>query len=277
MHSLYRHEVASSGLDDFLQTLGDGHATGLRIPTQAAGAQSREPIDYLFLLHAVDLVPGDELHGLAQLLTIAAPQVVNAPAPVYPFERLVESPLWRTSDSFQQWILTRENTQPRKIIQGPFDRDSFLFEDADTPALVYETAHFPAVPLAPGYLGLDDYTPPAVVGSVVLEARDLRWPWTDLQSFPSLRIAVTTNTRFRFYLRIRQTSAATRFALPIPTDAWAAFPGVFAPEDGLLKASQTTLAADTFQYWRCGGRILFQSGKHLRDFEPGEAAAAPGC
>ena len=283
MHSRYRHEVASSGLDDFLQGLGDGHGTGLRIPAAAVGAQSMQPLDYLFLLHAVDLAPGDELRGLAQLLSVAAPQVVpsgpapGATSPVYPFERLVESVLWHAPDSFQQWILTRENTQPRKIIQGPFDSDSFLFEDADTPALLYESAHFPAAPTSPGYLGLDDYSPPGVVGSVVLEARDLRWPWTDLQSFPSLRIAVTTNTRYRFYLRIRQTSAATRIELPIPADAWATFPGVFTPEDGLLVASQTTLAADTFQYWRCAGRILYQSGKHVRDFEPGESAAAPRC
>jgi hypothetical protein len=279
MHSAFRHEVASAGLDDFFQTLGDGHNTGLRIPAAAVGAQSNEPLDYLFLLHVVDLEPGDELVGLAQLLTVAAPQASGEQGtpPVYPFERVVESPLWHAPDSFHQWILTVENIPPSGRVAGPLDQDSFVFEDCDTPALLYETAHFPAVPTAPGYLGLDDYTPPGVRGSIVLFVRDLRWPWSDLQSFPSMRIPPNSPMRFRFYLRIRQTSAATRFALPIPATAWASFPGVFTPEDGLLKASQTTLGADTFQYWRCAGRIIYQSGKRLRDFEPGETAAAPEC
>jgi hypothetical protein len=282
MHSRYRHEFGSAGLDDFLQTLGDGHGTGLRIPAAAVGSQSGLPIDYLFLLHAVDLLPGDELRGVAQLLTVAAPQATT-PAPpaepvTYPFENVVRTSTWHAPDSYQQWILTYENTPPTGAQRnGPLDSDSFVFEDCQSPALVYETAHFPAVPPAPGYLGLDDYTPPAVKGSIVLVVRDLRWPWTDDQSFPSLRIAVHTNTRFRFYLRIRQTSAATRPLLPIDATAWAKFPDCFAPEDGMLVASQTLLGADTFQYWRCAGRILYQSGKYVRRFEPGEAAAAPEC
>jgi hypothetical protein len=281
MHSRYRHEYASAGLDDFLQTLGDGHGTGLRIPTQAVGAVTHRPIDFLFLLHSIDLAPGDELLGVGQLLSVAAPQIVGqGPTPIYPFERLVESPLWHAPDSFQQWILTEDNVPPSggtTSNAGPFDSDSFVFEDSRTPALVYLDAHFPVTPPAPGYLGLDDYTPPVVRGDIVLEARDLRWPWSDLQSFPSLRIAPNTNKRYRFYLRLRQTSTATRFALPIDATAWAKFPGVFAPEDGYLRASQTLLTSDSFQYWRCAGRILYQRGKHVRSFEPGESAAAPEC
>jgi hypothetical protein len=273
------HEVASSGLDDFLANLG-GHHTGIRIPSASVGALTHKPIDYVALLHCVDLIPGDALVGLGQLLTIAAPQVVpgeGSPAsPVYPFERAIESVLWHFPDTYSRWFLTEDKTPPSGLPTGPADSDSFRFEDADTPALVYETVHFPAVPLAPGYLGLDDYTPPGIHGSVVLEARDLRWPWTDLQSFPSLCRPVDSNTRFRFYLRVRQTNPGSRLKLPIDPTAWAKFPGVFAPEDGYLVASQGApggvLVADTLQYWRCAGRILYQSGKHLRHFEPGEAA-----
>lgn len=281
-----RREIASSGLDDFLAGLG-GHNTGLRIPAQAVGAVSGLPLTYLFLLHVVDLVPGDVLVGLAQLLTVATPQTTAASTAVYPFEREIVSPLWRPPDGFARWFLTAENNPGSGRSTGAFDSDSFIFEDAQAPALLYETVHFPVVPPAPGYLGLDDYTAPALQGSVVLEARDLRWPWSDLQSFPSMRRAVSTNTRFRFYVAVRQTSAATRPKLPIAANAWADFPGVFAPEDGLLVASQQAgsmgapLAVDSLQYWRCAGRIVHQSGKFVRSFEEGEAAAvAPprgGC
>ena len=278
MLSKRRHEVASSGLDDFFANL-TGHNTGLRIPSQAVGAVSHLPIDYLFLLHAVDVAPGDELVGLGCFLSIAAPQTIVGTTALYPFERQVESVLWKFPDTFYEFILTEDKVPPSGGASGAFDSDSFRFEDSQTPALVYESVHFPALPPAPGYLGLDDYTPPGVRGSVVLTVRDLRYPWTDLQSFPSVILTPNRNTRFRFYLRIRQTNPATRPKLPIDATAWAKFPDVFAPEDGYLVASQggVILAADTLQWWRCAGRIVYQSGKALRTFEPGESSAAPLC
>jgi len=279
MHSKRRHEVASAGLDDFFANL-TGQNTGLRIPAAAVGAVSGVPLDYLFLLHSVDVAPGDALVGLAQFLSIAAPQTISESSALYPFEREVTSVLWKFPDTFYEFILTEDKVKPSGQASGPFDSDSFVFEDSQTPALLYETVHFPAVPPAPGYLGLDDYSPPGVRGSPVLTVRDLRWPWTDLQSFPSLFLAPNANTRFRFYLRIRQTNPATRFHLPIDATAWSKFPGVFAPEDGYLAASQgagSVLGSDTLQWWRCAGRILTQSGKELRSFEPGEASAAPPC
>jgi hypothetical protein len=274
MHSKRRHEVASSGLDDFFANL-TGHNTGLRIPAAAVGAISGEPIDYLFLLHMVDVSPGDELAGLATFLSIAAPQTISESTVLYPFERQVESILWKFPDTFYEFILTEDKVPPSGGASGAFDSDSFVFEDSQSPALLYETVHFPAVPPAPGYLGLDDYTAPGIRGSVVLTVRDLRWPWTDLQSFPSLRLAPNRNTRFRFYLRIRQTNPATRPELPIDDTMWAKFPDVFTPEDGYLVASQKVLGEDTAQWWRCAGRIIYQSGKNLRSFQPGESSAAP--
>lgn len=288
-----RHELASSGLDDFFATLG-GHNTGIRVPAAAISeGEPHHPLDYLFLLHCVDLVPGDELVGLAQLLTIAAPQVVSPPqgppagpaapaapvlSPVYPGEKEIVSPVWHFPDAYSRWFLTEDKKPPSGgSTFGGSDSDTFRFEDSDTPALLYETVHFPAVPLAPGYLGLDDYTAPGIRGSVVLESRDLRWPWSDLQPFPSLRKPVDTPTRFRFYLRLRQSDPGTRIKLPLPNTLFFQFPTSFTPEDGYLVASQTVLTADTLQYWRCAGRIVYQSGKHVRHFQAGESAAvAPG-
>lgn len=276
MHSKRRHEVASAGLDDFFANL-TGQNTGLRIPTAAVGAVSGLPLDYLFLLHTVDVTPGDALVGLAQFLSMGAPQTISESTILYPFERQVQSVLWKFPDTYYEWILTEDKVQPSGGAAGANDSDSFAFEDSQTPALLYETVHFPAVPPAPGYLGLDDYTAPGVRGSIVLTVRDLRWPWTDLQSFPSLWLTPNKSTRYRFYLRIRQTNPATRIRLPIDQTAWAKFPDVFTPEDGYLVASQTLLGTDTAQWWRCAGRIIYQSGKDLRTFEPGESSAAPEC
>jgi hypothetical protein len=258
-----RHDYASAGFDDFLANLG-GHNTGLRVPSQAVGAVSHKPLDYLFLLQAVDVEPDQSIVGVAPLLTIAAPQTVSeSDAPLYPYEVAVSSPLWRFPDAFSHWFLTVEGKPPPGAPTAtngtqPADSDSFVFRDASTSALVYETVHFPVAPAVPGYLGLDDYTAPPVQGSVFLEFRDLRGPWTDVNTFRAARWRWNHSVRVRFYLRLRQTDPATRLKLPLDTTIFAAFPGSFAPEDGYLTASQNGSGSmdDTLQYWRCAGRIL---------------------
>ena len=278
MRNRRRHEVASAGLDDFLATLG-GHGTGLRVPAAVAGTGEGAPLfpPYLFLLAVADLVPGDALAGVAQIATVAAPQSSSAQdgAPFYPFEREITSPLWHPPDGFIEWILTADRTPPSSTKTGPLDQDTFIFEDCETPCLLYETAHFPAVPTAPGYLGLDGYTPPGIRGESILTVRDLRYPWTDRNTLRSLLYPAHTNTRLRLYARVQQTSAITRIGIPIngQSPIFFQYPGAFGPEDQLLAASQGgALAEDTFQYWRVGGRlILDRANRHL---ERGEAAGA---
>ena len=281
MRSLRRHEFASVGLDDFLATLGDGHNTGLRIPAAVTDPRGGLIVDpYLFLVASVDLIPGDSVIGVDQYLSLAVPQSTSEGGgpPLYPFEVPIRTELWHPSDGFAEWIVTVDNSPPSNVRRGPFDQDSFIREDCETPALVYETAHFPAVPTAPGYLGLDAYTAPSVLGSAVLQMRDLRYPWTHQVAKHALRIPVDTDTRVRFYCRIQQTASSNRITLPTAATVFAAFPGAFAPEDALLSASQTAMAADTLQYWRVAGRIFVdRSSGHRRHFEPGENRAAPSC
>lgn len=257
---LRRHDLGTAGLDDFLANLG-GHNTGLRVPAASIGAVSGLPLDYLFLLDVLDLAPGIAIVGVAQLLTIAAPQVVgDGASPVYPGEVAIRSILWRFPDSFMRWIVTVEGMPGKPAPLGPSDSDSFVFQDSSTPALVYQTVHFPAAPPAPGYLGLDDYTAPGIQGSPFLEVRDLRYPWRDVNTFRSARWVWNSTVRVRFYLKLRQTSPATRSKIPLGQTLFTDFPGTFAPEDGYLSASQNSTGelADTLQYWRCAGRLLLE-------------------
>lgn len=279
MRSLRRHEVASAGLDDFLATLGDGHGTGLRIPSAVVDFNGNLIDPYLFLLASADMGPGDALVGLSQYLSIALPQAAGegGTPPIVPYEVPIRTPRWHPPDGFAEWLVTFDNSPPAQVKGNAFDSDSFKYEDATTPALVYETVHFPAAPTAPGYLGLDAYTAPAVLGSVVLELRDLRYPWEAQWAYDALRLYADNNVRVRLYCRIQQTIAGRRPTMPIPASAFTTFPGSLAPEDGLLTLSQDNkLADDTLQYWNVAGRLVFDRGeRRRRDMQFGERAAAP--
>jgi len=268
-----RHELASAGFDDFFALLGGMHNTGLRFPQASIGALSGAPLDFPFLLDAADLLPGDALVGLGQYLSIANPQVISQgpvpgpAAPVYPVEVPVRTPLWRFNDTFLRWIVTMEGTPgPVPVGTGPSDSDSFAFEDSQGSCLVYETVHFPAVPTAPGYLGLDDYTSPGTRGTVVLEARDLRYPWNDENTFESLFYPVQEDTRVRFYLHARQSDPGSRQRIPLDPALFAEFPDSFAPEDGFVVAGETNAhgLANNSRYWRCAGRLLIDRGREPR-------------
>jgi hypothetical protein len=251
MPSIHREEVVSAGFDDFLASLPESASTGLRIP------RAKLPQRYRFLLDVVVLERGDAIVGLRQLLTLAAVVFSGEGdlAPGYPYEREVVSPVWRFPDTGPpKWTLTAEpESAPRDTPTGPNDQDTFVFRDSDTPALVYSTAHFPAVPLAPGYLGLDGYTPPAMQGTPILWARDMRLPWQATE-FQSMRIMATRPTRFRFYLDLLQSDPATRVNLPPPanTVALASWPAL-APEDLF-----TLLFPGSAIYWRAAGSILVE-------------------
>jgi len=281
-----RHEVASVGFDDYLATLG-GEATGLRIPAATyasveGSAVRLEP--YLFLLAVADLVAGDCIVGVEQFLSLCAPQgtpetpppagpaAPAAPPPIvppfYPYERGITDALWHPPDGFAEWILTLDRVPPTSRRSGPFDAtpsvsESFAFEDSNSSALLYEAAHFPAVPLAPGYLGLDAYTPPGLKGSSVLTVRDIRFPWGQNQ-FRALREPVHGNTRARFYCRLQQTTpvgatlGTPRMAMPFALNGTTpeAIAAALAWEDLYL-----TIFATSAQYFRVAGRIILDKCK----------------
>lgn len=203
-----RSEVTSVGFDDFVETLGAlPYATGLRVPPLVGPT-------YRFLACVADLTSGDEVVGLRQYATIAEYVLASGeappPAPAYPEVRPIVTPGWRFSDTPPiTWIVTAQPLTNFRRQSGPFDQDSFIFRDTTGPALVYESATFPALPPLPGYLGLDSYTPPPRLGKQIALLRDIRFPQQQNEFF-ALRLPINRPMRIRVYVECEQTDPGTR-------------------------------------------------------------------
>lgn len=225
----HRHEAASVGFDDFLQLVGGDAAntpegTPIRVPT-APGFR------YRVLTAVIDLNPGDAVVGLRQaveLWTVYPTIVDEAPTPPgFPARLPVVTPFWHFVDGFTTWTLTFESVPPGSHRFDPNESRSFAYEDSTSPALVFETVHFPMAPAEPGYLGLDDYTPPGMRGQAFLTMRDIRYPWGE-NALQTLRIVADGPRRARLYCDVLQTNPATRFN---PSDLSAAQLAALCPED----------------------------------------------
>jgi hypothetical protein len=222
--TMIREEVASAGFDDFVQLVGDGFGqavgTGIRVPPAPN-------ILYRVLCLVLDLGVCDELVHLGQFATL----LFDRSLPVDDGDTVrwrdqipITTEGWQgLPDTSTTWTVTvQPRAQPRRIA-GPFDQDTFVFEDSDTPALVYETAHFPAVPTMPGYLGLDAYTAPPMRGQPILSLRDVRYAWTRNEAW-FIRRRAQRPERVRVYCDVVQGNPATR---TVPVDG---VPGGALPE-----------------------------------------------
>lgn len=257
-------ESASFGFDDFLTGVGGDPArtptnVGLRVPAFVPVDALINPLGYLFLGARVDLDPGDRIVGYRTLASIGiafnASTEVPTAAPLVPYERQIESPGWRFVDGMIDMHLTEEPQAPARVQAGPFDQESFVFEDSSSPALLYETAHFPAVPAAPGYLGLDGYTPPPLRGvTEVLTLRDVRTRW---QRYSKLRIDVERPTTYRFYIRVVQ-SVATAVEGGPPARFQPTIPPTDYTIEGLTKEDNFVQAFPKAIYWRVGVSLLVE-------------------
>lgn len=253
-----RSEVWSAGFDDGLQLIGGDQGltpnwSGLLVPDFAAF-----PF-YLFLTAVVDLQQGDEVFGVRQGLELGAPfSAVPATPPTSTQVLEVTTPMWHGfPDGFATWILTFDGGK-RNMRYGPFDGpplgpvSTFKFEDSDSPALLYETAGFPGAPARPGYLGLNAYTPPALLGVSQIIMRDVRFAMR-LEPNYSMRLVVNARTRVRLYCLLKQTDTgdeSLRFIPSIPAASWVGL----CPEDRFIQA---TIAAGSLpRYNRVFGAIV---------------------
>lgn len=248
-------EVASFGFDEYLQLVGGDPANGtssigLRVPALAG-------VRYLFLGARADLAPGDSLVGFRQLATIGFAQSANetpSVAPLIPFEQAIESPWWHFPDAFISWHLTLDSLgQEATPPTGPNDSDSFHFEDSSTPALLYETVGFPGAPAAPGYLGLNAYTPPAMRGTSHMTLRDVRAPWH--RPCPML-VTVERPTCVRFYIDVLQSNPGTRGAQGLTADLFTI--------NGVAREDNFWGAFVDARYWRVGVGLLIERGERKK-------------
>jgi hypothetical protein len=249
-------ETASFGFDDYLAGVGgdpslSASSVGLRVPALAG-------VRYLFLGARADLDPGDAVVGYRQLLTIgfAANGNVDTPndAPLYPFERPVETPEWHPPDGFVSWHIMGEPKAPAGAWRaGPIDQESFVFEDASTPALLYETATIPSPAAAPGYLGLTAYVPPVMKGTSILTLRDIRTRW---DKPAAMRFEIERPTTIRAYAAVLQTNPGTRFSIELTASDFLV--NGLAPEDNFAQAFPDYL------YWRVAFSLIVERAKRTR-------------
>lgn len=204
-----RKESISTGFSSFLSLTGlPPFVTGLEVPPLTG-------VTFRFLCAVADLTLGDSLVGMRQFATIGFAQLQSGeeppPAPAYQIFQEVESESWHFSDvQPPRWIVTAEPLTNFVRQSGPFDQDSFIFRDTTGPALVYETATFPALPPLPGYLGLSSYTPPPRRGQTIALLRDVRYPLRQSEFF-AIRFPILNPTRIRVYVECEQTNPSTRF------------------------------------------------------------------
>lgn len=255
-----RTEIASSGFDDFAQLApadpgGTPTATPIRIPTLAG-------VQYLILLAVVDVFQGDHVTAIRTGLDIGAalPLVVDPSSgpPYYPQKRPIVTPTFRFVDGGYSFILTSQHKAAREYVAGPFDQESFVIEDCDGPAMIYDSASFPMVKTAPGYLGLNGYTPGVVRGTTELIARDMREPWA-LGRSHMMDLRYDSTTRLRLYCIVEQTNPETRPVSPMSSSF--PVPLIGAPT-GLTPEENFLLVVPTAQYFAAYGAIIVESLTH---------------
>jgi hypothetical protein len=262
-----REEVISVGFDDLLQLTGAGpYATGLRVPPLVGPT-------YRFLCCVADLTDGDTLTGLRLFGEIASYVMAAAPAaPVYPEKRPIVTSGWKFSDvPLITWTLTFEPLANFVRRAGPFDQTSFLQRDTTGPALVYETAAFPAFPLLPGYLGLSAYTPPVMRGVKQMQWKDIRFPEQQNEFF-AVRRPMTGPTRARLYADCAQTDPAHRVAPDFRTLLSAA--QLFFVGGGMVPEEQFLQDFPDAVMHSVGGALVFDRSLRLPGDAPHERAQA---
>lgn len=251
----YRETIDSNGFDEAKQLApepwGALGRTGLRVPP--ATGTSIGGHSYRFLLCVADLNAEDMIIGTRQGVDIG--QYLGSGdggifPPLYPMIRNVVTSDWRFTDAAYQFTLTKEPMAPRAPAIGPFDQESFVFRDGRC-ALVYAAAGFPGVPLLPGYLGLNAYTPPTMKGEIVRVWRDVRTMWSSEQCEEDWRVA-DRPTRFRLYCDVRQHDP---IAFPPPT--------LSGSELGLVVEEQFLQAVPLAQYWAVYGRLVISRKRRI--------------
>ena len=287
-----RIEVASSGFDDFLGTLGADYPGGLpiyfglRIPSFVPAAP------YVFLGAACDLDVGDRLVGFRQYLSIAAligqspppsdvpdalpappgaPLVVPSPLPpVFVRERPIVTPGWHPPFGWASWHLRIEQARNVKFPRGTLDQWSFIWRDSKGPALLYNTAGFPSPQLMPGYLGLDAYSPPPLRGKSLFVAHDIRNPWQS-DEFQAIGHVSRVPERALLYIVVQQTPPIVYPALTLDDQQLEFAAESLVPEDSFCQAfaSSDLETPALVQYHRCAASLVVDRYRRRTSAERG--------
>ena len=269
-----RWEIATTGFDEYLSLIGgdpDGGNTsvGLRIPTLAtppapAGLTQR----YIFNLASFSVGEGTcaRIIGFRQLLTLGYAQPLGETSAdgYYVVEQEVNDPAFKLVDGNVSWHIrtlgppnAQQIQQPGASRSGGAQCESFSYQWADTPALLFGTGQVPP----PGriYTNLTAYTPPnsgRIPGQGIAAGLgtfyDLRTPWRTHGGWTSLDIPVPGSDTIAFFATVRQSNPETRSVLTPPSGDETFYAAGLSPEQQFLLNFPDAI------YWRVGGALIVE-------------------
>jgi hypothetical protein len=257
-------EIASSGIDEYLQGVGGdpfggGSSVGLRVPSLATPTFVDDRRKrYLFLAASFTVGEGAVavIRGYRQLVTLG-----HAIPAANIFEELeVTSPFFRLPDGNVSWHLRRlgppnaggyPNTQPT-----PLDLPSFKKGWCDGPALLYQDYAIPAGDKF--YTHLTSYTPPnggQPWGTPPSDGQqgtfyDLRTPWRSSRAWSSLDMVVEGPDTIAMFISVKQSTGA--YAVASTTGPYLSKEEQFCNSVGNGDSSPRPI------YWRVGGSLIVE-------------------
>ncbi len=259
-----RFEIVTNGPNaefGFLRSdpYGTNAYTGLVVPT--APSTSIANARYLFMLARASFTnsenngayEGVRLVGIRQYVELIAriparqaPLSQNSGPPAgstVSFRKEITSPLWHPQDGNISWHVMVISPGQRDH-RNPLNADGFMFQDSNSPALLYQTTG----PYVPPNAGRPWGDP---IGASLGNIHDLRYPWrTDLSEYP-LDIPIPVPCDVVLFASVRQNDPALN---PVLSDAVNANQQFMAlgPED------QFVVAYPTFaQYGVIAGALVF--------------------
>lgn len=260
-----RYEIVTAGPNDEFNFVGSdpyntNAYTGLVVPTTPSSAIGNAR--YLFLLARASFGVGEQssnrlgvkLTGIRQYAELVAripastaplsdPEEGGPPAgSTVTFRKEITSPLWHPLDGNISWhvmILP----QGQRDTRNPANTDGVIFQDAQSPALLYQT--------------LGPYSPPnggrpwgKPIGASLGNIHELRYPWRAFNSEFSLEVPIPVPCDVALFASVRQNDPTLNPALldPLVTQQFEAL----SPED------QFVVAYSQFaQYGTIAGALVF--------------------
>lgn len=263
-----RHEIVTNGPNREFDYIGNDpyntHAdTGLVVP--ATPTSDNNDKRYLFLLARASFRSGEQssthcgvrLVGMRQYAELVArvparvsPLATNVGPPTgatVTFRKEITNPLWHLPDGNISWHVMIVNVVTRDT-RNPANSDGFNYQDARSPALLYQAG----APTGVGYVPPNDGRPWGTpFGASLGNIHDLRYPWrSDLAEYP-LDIPIPTPCDVLLFASVRQNDPALNPTLDSGTVDCAVF-------SALSQEDQFMVAFNNFvQYGTIAGSLVF--------------------